>query len=843
MKQKNIFFLSLVALLLCTSFVQAQKKALQQKETIIKGVYVDSLTQEGEPYATIRVFRKSKRKNPVKLAVTNQNGKFQEKLKGKGEFTIVISSIGKKAIEKTFTVLSSDKVKNLGTFLTTDETEMLKSVEIIAQKPLVKVDVDKLEYNIEDDPDSKTNTVIEMLRKVPMVTVDGEDNIKVNGSGSFIIQVNGKTNKMISRNAKDIFKSMPASSIKKIEVITNPGAKYDAEGVGGVLNIVTSEKGFEGYMATLSGGASNRGLTGGLYSIIKKGKLTFSVNANYNHSDFPPNSSESTREQWDDNGNRSMLTSTSTNTSKADFSYGNIEASYEIDSLQLISLAVGGYGGGNDGNMNAKAMMKNAFFGPDADYNYTNIGGNKSKFFSFNGNVDYQRTSKRNKQRIFTLSYRINTQVNTNDSHNDFDCDDEQWSNFLKLYNRKSDGETNSTEHTFQADYTTPFGKNKTFETGVKYIIRNNTSDTKYFDDKNGSMQYDKDNSVDYQHTNNILAAYVGYTLRYKKMGFKTGLRYEYTFQNIDYKLGRGEDFDFNYANLIPSANLSYKLSQMQTLRLSYNMRIQRPSIWYLNPYVNDRYPTRISFGNPNLESEQGHSISLNYSNFTRKFNFNLGTSYNFSNNGIVQYSYLGDGTDPVKNKEGVMYSTYDNIGKRRSLGANLFINWNATPLTRIYMNGWGTYQDLRSDAMKLRNSGWSGGMYGGVQHSFPWKLRFSANLYANSRSITLQGKGSSYIGYTFTVNRAFLKDKLTVSAYASDIFDSKKTFENETISANFIDRSKYVAERSRFGIRISYRLGQLKAAVKKASRTIRNDDVMSGGNSSSGSSSSGGGK
>ena len=127
---------------------------------------------------------------------------------------------------------------------------MLKGVEIVAQKPLVKVDVDKIEYNIEDDPDSKSNSILEMLRKVPLVTVDGEDNVQVNGSSSFKIHVNGKPNNMMSNNPKEVLKSMP-NTIKYIEVITSPGAKYDAEGIGGILNIVTVGSGFEGYTATL----------------------------------------------------------------------------------------------------------------------------------------------------------------------------------------------------------------------------------------------------------------------------------------------------------------------------------------------------------------------------------------------------------------------------------------------------------------------------------------------------------------------------------------------------------------------------------------------------------------
>ena len=140
----------------------------------------------------------------------------------------------------------------------------LQGVEIVKQKALVKSDIDKITYNIEDDPDSKSNSTLEMLRKVPMVTVDGEDKIQVNGSSSFKIYVNSKPNQMMSNNPSEVLKSMPASSIKRIEVITNPGPKYDAEGVGGILNIITHSKSIEGYTATFNANAGNQGLGGGV---------------------------------------------------------------------------------------------------------------------------------------------------------------------------------------------------------------------------------------------------------------------------------------------------------------------------------------------------------------------------------------------------------------------------------------------------------------------------------------------------------------------------------------------------------------------------------------------------
>ena len=172
----------LLIMLVISSLVAAQNAAPPFQ---IKGVLLDSLTQEGEPYATIKIVKKEAPAHALKMLVTDMKGKFQEKVPGTGDFVMTISSIGRNTIVKDFTVKAGEKVVDFGTLYITDASNELGQVEVVAQKPLVKADIDKIEYNVQDDPDSKSNSVLEMLRKVPLVTVDGEDNIKVNGSSSF----------------------------------------------------------------------------------------------------------------------------------------------------------------------------------------------------------------------------------------------------------------------------------------------------------------------------------------------------------------------------------------------------------------------------------------------------------------------------------------------------------------------------------------------------------------------------------------------------------------------------------------------------------------------------------
>ena len=825
----------LLIMLVVSSLVAAQNAAPTFQ---IKGVLLDSLTQEGEPYATIKIVKKEAPANALKMLVTDMKGKFQEKVPGTGNFVMTISSIGRNTIVKDFTVKAGEKLVDFGTLYITDASNELGQVEVVAQKPLVKADIDKIEYNVQDDPDSKSNSVLEMLRKVPLVTVDGEDNIKVNGSSSFKVYVNGKPNNMMSNNPTEVLKSMPANSIKHIEVITNPGPKYDAEGVGGILNIVTVGSGLEGYTATFSGNVSNMGAGGGLFGTVKSGKLTVSARYNYNYNDRPRSYSGGNRRTVGDvTEGSSDLDYDGSSKGHGNFQSGSMEASYEIDTLRLVSMSFGLWGGGN----NSTSINNTLATAPGTSnelYRYVSDGRSKSSWYSIDGGVDYQRMFHV-KDRMFTLSYKINTSPQTSDSYstyNDMHAATD-WEDFLKrLYDLNNDGSQNTTEHTFQADYTTPIDKIHTLEAGAKYILRDNSSEDDRYERQigtTGDYVLDEEHSSHYKHQNDILAAYMGYGLRVKKISGRLGVRYEHTKQEVKYLLGRGDDFNKNFDDVVPSASIGYKLTDMSNLRFGYNMRIYRPGIWYLNPYLNDSNPTNISQGNSHLDSEKSHSFNLSYSNFTQKFNINLSARYSFTNNSIEQVTEQVKDTEieGLQNPTGkeVLYSTYQNIGKSRNASLSGYVNWNATSNTRIYANLYGNYTYMEG-ANGLKNDGWNLFAYGGAQQSLPHDWRISLNIYGQTPWIMLQGKGSSFFDYGLSVNKSFLNKRLTLSAFASNFFKKYTSPTSSIEGVGFTQDSWNRYTRQRFGVSVSYRIGELKASVKKAARTISNDDVKGGG-------------
>lgn len=796
--------------------VNAQKV---QSPYSVKGVLADSLSKESEPYATIRIAFAKNPSKPVHMAITSDNGKFDEKLKEPGNYVITFSSVGKNTVQRSFTLTEKAPMANLGTILISEATEMLKGVEVVAQKPLVKAEIDKVTYSIEDDPDSKTNSTLEMLRKVPLVTVDGEDKIQVNGSSNFKIHVNGKPNTMMSNNPKEVLKSLPANSVKSIEVITEPGAKYDAEGIGGILNIITvSGSNMQGYTVSLNAGVNNQGYNAGAYGTVQVGKFTVTGNYSYNHNDSPEHTSSSNREDFTSDTYK-YLSQQSSGKSGGDFNFGSMEGSYEIDSLNLVSFSMQMYGGNYDSKSNSQTQMLNSI--REHTYSYNTINRSKNLFGSIGANFDYQHSFKK-KGEYLTFSYRYNGSPNNSESYTEY----EEIKDYpYDLRNQHYDNDARTDEHTFQLDYTNPISNMHNIDFGAKYILRNNKSESQYFKEYNGEYQVDDNLTDNFKQTQNILAAYGDYMLKWKKMGAKVGVRYEHTFMDVEYAKMPEKNFDAGFDDIVPSMMLSYQLAPTQTLRATYNMRISRPGIWYLNPFRDTSNPTHISYGNPDLETEKAHSVGLAFSSFSAKFNINANLGYSFVNNGIQNYSFINNG---------VMETTYGNIGHTQRTSLSLWMNWNPGKTTRISVNASGMYVDLRSDEsfLKQSNNGFQGNLFLNAQQTLPWDLRFSLYGGGNSPNISLQGKGSSISYYGFSLSRSFLKEKrLTVSLNTSNLFHKYLTFKNETVTDTFRSWSKSKLQQQSYGLNISWRFGELKAQVKKANRTIINDDLMSGGN------------
>ena len=693
-----------------------------------------------------------------------------------------------------------------------ESDEMLKEVEIVAQKPLVKMKVDKMTYNVAQDEDSKSSTVLDMLRKVPMVTVDGQDNITVNGSSSFKVYVDGMPNVMFSSNPSMVFKSMPASAVKSIEVITNPGAKYDAEGAAGVLNIVMNKQNTQaaqsmnGFNGTVRASAGNKQLGASVFLNGQQGKLSYSANVmtSYNK----PGNTTTEMEQTQDNGVSQILTSD--NDLKTPFTMGSLSLGYQIDDMSALNLTA------QVNSMNTKTTgttyttMGGAAYGNGFSYGSTT--DMKMSRTSFSGSIDYQRFFNKQHTHSLGFTYQLNYSPATTETTNNF----LDTSSYIDLTNRYSENKDKTTNHIFQLDYSLPIGIGQTLNLGSKLQLHDATSDSKYY----LKDVYDPSTSSEYEYKNTILAGYGEYVGNWEKFGLKAGLRYEYTWQDVKYQLGNGQDFSTGYGSLVPTASMQYNLGVGSNIGLTYNMRISRPGISYLNPYVDKSNPIALFYGNPDLDVEKAHNISLVYNAFTQKLMVNLNLHHNFVDNAISQYSFYDDNN--------LLNTTYGNVVKSHQTGLSGYVSYLLTKNTRLFFNGAVNYIDLRSTALDQKNSGWTANVMGGVQQTLPWNLKLSAFVISSTKSYTLQGWSSGFNLITASLSKSLLKNKLNLSVSGLMGLNKGGNLSIETYSRGKDFTSRNAVKVPIYGVTftVSYTFGNAKIVQKQHQSRVQNDFI-----------------
>lgn len=791
----------------------------------VSGVVVDSLSAEPVVYATVLVYGAGGGGEPVRSVLTDDDGRFDTGLPGEGGYRLTVSMLGKVTAVRDFTARGRT---DLGTLRLAEDVELLDEVAVTAKKPLVRVEAGKIAYSVEDDPQAASSTASEMLRKVPMLSVDGDGNVSLAGSTNFKVYVNGRPNTMMSNNAKEVLKSMPASTIKKVEVITHPGAKYDAEGVGGIINIVTTGATLEGYNVSLAGAyTNNNGYQAHGYGTVKVGRLSLAANYGYARYNSWPVSLRSELDYLSPSPvAKATVVSDNTNV-EAKAQFATLEASFEIDSLNLLSLTGNYYDVRQDVFMDAWSDARDVAGGKL--YGYGLGTATKSHYGTANLSLDYQHLSPRREGETFVFSYRMdNTPIDADNMTRVFATENytpyEQW--------QTSDGR--SLENTFQADYTLPLDTMHTLNVGAKYIYRINDSHNTDYRRRTSGDEWAETGlmgSGDNLHRQHVLGIYGEYGLKYKQFGLRLGLRYEYTRQSVAFDDFRDKDFGASFSDVVPSLLLSYTVGGKHSLSLGYNMRISRPGISYLNPFRNSgQTPLYVEYGNPDLDTERYNVVTLNYSYFAQDITVGAELRYTQTGNGITHYSFVDGG--------GVVNSTYANIGISHIPHLTVFANWNIGGSTRINCNAGFGYERMRTNGNAAAdgitawdNDGWAFHAVGGVEQNLPWRLTLTVNAGANREGISLYSMARPvYYWYGLSLQRKFLKDdRLSLQVSASTFAPKYDEYRYSSRATDCISTNIQRMRMMQYAVSLTYTFGELKAKVKKTSRTIVNDDVVGG--------------
>lgn len=693
-------------------------------------------------------------------------------------------------------------------------SQELDGVTVKAQRQLIKQEIDRVGYDVQADEDARTENVLDMLRKVPMVTIDGEDNILVKGNSNYKIYKNGHLAPSMTKNAKEILKAMPASSVKRVEVITDPGAREDAEGVNAILNIVMMDgKRMESVTGSLYGYYSSLNSAGlGAYLATQLGKAIVSVDYGYNDMSKKITENQGYVERtFVETGNTQQATQNGSNPGY--IHYADINASYDIDTLNLLSASFGGYFYKVDVQGYSSQTMFDAI--GNQLYHFDNHYWLPSyNHQSWNGRLDYEHKTKR-KGELFTLSYMLaltRQHSEQEDSYTNLQNVPFNYTGALTC------SQEHFTEHTFQADYIRPLWTGHKLEVGAKYINRQNNSNnsqTYYNTTENPTIPYQFDHSMQ------IAAAYVDYMYNRGRWSARAGLRYEYSYMKGHYPLiGDPSDFNKHLNDWVPQASVQYKINDRHSLKLGYVTSITRPGITYLNPAVITT-PNRVDFGNAHLASALERQLQLTYLYVGQKLTLQIVHQYQFCNNHIGSVVYADDN---------IRYATYGNVIRQRRLQVEAYAQWKPFDGTTLVANLNYRHVVQKNPDIDMQLTCAPMNYYFHVSQKLPWNLNATAYTYGQmghaQESIYAYARSWNYYG--FTLQRSFLSDdRLTVKLMADFTNQHRKT---RTIQGDILGWGDNINPHSRYlRLTLSYRFGKLKTSVKKTETTIENSDVVGG--------------
>ncbi len=743
-------------------------------------VVIDSTTNEPMDYVNVGL-SKVKDNKPVNGGVTDAKGKLVLQNISPDQYKLSIGFLG---YETKFMLIETSPEKpdlNLGQVKLRPNTSTLNEVVIEGQKQIIENKIDRLVYNAEDDATNAGGDATDVLRKVPMLTVDMNGNIQLKGSAVRVL-INGKPSGTMANSVGDALKMIPAEQIKSVEVITSPSAKYDAEGSGGIINIITKKSNAQGVSGSVNSSFGTRQNNGAVNLTAKTGRL--SANTSIGTSLAYP---QSTRMNIINETQASKVSQQGYSDWSRNLYNGSFGLDYDFNQYNNLSTNIkyNRFYNGGDGEMDL--FINNL---PARSFNLTDVGTN-----NIDWNIDYRKTSKK-AGREFAVAAQITDGRNTNEFENRMNL-----AAISTPIITASNNIGKNKEYTFQVDLIEPLKKGVTLELGAKAITRNIIS------------KYSNNSNQDFDYVQNVGAAYttLGFNIN-KMLQFKGGIRAELTDINLN------ENFKNDYFNVFPSVILSHRLKGAASLKLSYNKRVQRPSLSYLNPFRNESNQFAVTQGNPYLDPELSDIVELGYSTFVKGTVINASVFYrNISQ--VIENANQIDQIDPNK-----VLTTYINVGTSQSYGANLFLSYNPLPKWTLMTNlGMNSYQvknrltNVDTDTYLNYNAF--------IRSASAFKKGFNLEFFAVmvSPRYTFQGKTDALYFYGGAFKKELFNKKGSVGLNVMNPFARDLVIKTNT-KTNLTNQSQEIRYPIRsVGVNFSYSFGKLKFTEKKR---IKNDDL-----------------
>ncbi len=789
----------------------------------ISGTIKDSNDFKPIEGGTVVLFRNDSAKYYAGM-ITTEKGYFSFDSLETGKYRIKLSSIGFNTLEIKDIYISDIRSKiNLETlYLSTDtgaRKETLystKEVLVEDEAPLMELNDDKKIFNVDKMMTTKGGTAIDVLKKLPMVDVDAQDNVTLRGSANIVILIDNKPMKFAS------LRQLPADAIKNVEIITNPSAKYESEGVSGIINIVMKDNenrgiGYNGYI--YSSYRDNQSYNSGLGFDLKKNKWTFFLNGGLGRYKYKSdNTSDITYLQPS-----SYYNSISNGNGDNKYYFGGFGAEYEINKGHSLGFDVY-YNKGDYGNSyNSKSYNYDALHLLSSLYTnlYSGDGNNDNIFTSiyYNGKFD-----KMGKELNFDATYsKFKNKYNAGQNIQYYDSLSVPVNNTPSVQlNTTNDNNSNLR---IQLDLTYPVNDQTKFETGYKGTIRSSDNDFSS-DTLNYIMNsYVRNNDVTnhFKMTDYINALYGTYSQKIKNFRFKLGLRLEHTLTDGSL-ITNGIIFSKNYLDVFPTLTFSQKLGMSHELQVSYSRRITRPSMYRLNPFVRKSNLLFINIGNPELEPEYSDSYELSYIFISNPINITPVGFYRRTTNVISNYSYIQDTNTTV--------TTYKNAGSGYSYGMDFIVSSRALKWWNI--NSTFSFYKIKYDAGLVND--FSG------EEGFSWRANirsfftigdiFNIEVYYNynGKRINASGFNQPSSSLDISVNKNFFRKKLTIGIRGEDLFKTN-TWGSETNGVGVKSVYNYNWDSRGVYLNLNYNFGNSDDYYKKSKNTKQNENEKSDSN------------
>ncbi len=819
----------LILFLVCPfGFVQAQGVATKGNVKI-SGVVKDSLTNQAVEYANVALMDPATKK-PVNGSVADDKGKFTITGVAPGTYSIEISFIGFET-KRVENLKITDKNIDIGSYIISPSIETLKEVVVEGQRQLIEEKVDRTIYNAENDATTRGGDATDVLKRVPMLSVDLDGNVSMRGNQNIRVLINNKPSTIAASSVADALKQIPADQIKSVEVITSPSAKYDAEGSAGIINIITKKNTLQGATLNVDAGAGLRGSNLGVNGNYRKGKMGFSLGG-FGRAGYNIKGAFENEQITRDEGGNLISTSTQEAKTRSTNLFGRYQLGWDYDINKYNSVTASARYGVRNGSNYQDNLFSQIYSNATGSTTNTNTD---VRTIDNSGTVDlsldYTKTFVK-PQKEFSISTLYSRNNRNNDFYNTNFGSDEIIDTRLK-----NENQSYNQEITLQADYQTPISTNQLIELGGKNIMRRVSSDYKSFLASGSDGDYTENLNARasniFNYNQNVTAGYLSYTVSLPKAySLKAGTRYEYTvieanFENTAETVTKIP----SYGVVVPSVNLSKRLKNGNTLKVAYNRRIQRPSIQFLNPNIQAGNRLNITIGNPNLSPEYTNNYELSYSTFVK------GTSLNFS-------TFVRNTTGSIQSireaivvdDNNVIQTTYDNIGQEDAYGVSIFSN--VTVGKKLSLNG-GTdvyyavlNNQLENPLYKASNEGWvaSGRLFGSYNMSKGWGFQFFG--FYRGRQVQLQGLQGGFGTYSLGLKKDFTNKKgsigFGIENFLNPVLRIRNNVESITISQSSINERQNLS----FRVNLSYRFGKMSFdnAPRKRKKSVNNDDLKDGG-------------